>query len=835
MSGDAHVRFSESLGVKFPGAAQPAQMLQRKPVMSGALDRSRARGLIGMHKILKFVLRSLLFLVCLLLCISAFLMITLPRVALAQNGRRRFTVADDIGLIQIGTTVAFSPDDRYFAVVSERGRLDVNRSESSIRVYVAENVHHFLSQPDTTQEPSPFWTMTKSTYKDGPVISHLRWLTDSSGLTFLAKTAGGADQLFLANIQAKTIQPLTPENQHVTAFDVHSSTQFVYTALSPAIRKKALEDGQADAIPGTGLNLHTLIFPEESVKANIWIHDLSELWAVRAHKRFCVVDHSSGHAIPIHLEGQRSLALSPDGLSVVTALTVSNVPLEWETLYPPPFPAFPYRVRAGPQDPNAFKGQRDVSEYVLIDLASGKIKPLAHAPIGNTAGWVGMSYADWSSDGKSIVLSDTFLPQNAQSIPDQPNWPCVAVADIVTGHLTCLERLKERTKDDEQDAWRIDDVHFVSGNKGKVIVRYLGHEPVIHAQSVDGSWKTEAIVNESTSKIHPIDVSVKQDLNHPPVLIGTDRQTTGYRIIWNPNKQFKDIEMGQVSVVKWKDRTGHDWVGGLYRPPGYVPGKRYPLVIQTHGFDEHEFRPSGAFPTAFAAQELAAFGLAVLQIEDCEMSGAAEEGPCQVAGYEAAVERLIADGLVDPDRIGIIGFSRTCYYVLEALTTSTLHFKAASITDGVNFGYLQYLTSINSGGNGFAHEANVIIGAPPFGAGLKEWLKRSPDFNMDKVTAPLLIVALGRSSVLSMWEPYAALRYLSKPVDLIVLKDAEHILSNPAARIASQGGTVDWFRFWLQGYEDPDPAKLEQYKRWETLRTQHIAAREGDSRVARIP
>jgi hypothetical protein len=34
----------------------------------------------------------------------------------------------------------------------------------------------------------------------------------------------------------------------------------------------------------------------------------------------------------------------------------------------------------------------------------------------------------------------------------------------------------------------------------------------------------------------------------------------------------------------------------------------------------------------------------------------------------------------------------------------------------------------------------------------------------------------------------------------------------------SQGGTVDWFRFWLKGEEDPDPAKTEQYKRWRELR-----------------
>jgi hypothetical protein len=89
---------------------------------------------------------------------------------------------------------------------------------------------------------------------------------------------------------------------------------------------------------------------------------------------------------------------------------------------------------------------------------------------------------------------------------------------------------------------------------------------------------------------------------------------------------------------------------------------------------------------------------------------------------------------------------------------------------------------------------------------------------MDKVTSPLLIVALGRPSVLEMWEPYAALRYLNKPVDLVVLNSTEHILSNPAARTASQGGTVDWFCFWLKGEEDPDPAKADQYAGWRELK-----------------
>lgn len=51
-----------------------------------------------------------------------------------------------------------------------------------------------------------------------------------------------------------------------------------------------------------------------------------------------------------------------------------------------------------------------------------------------------------------------------------------------------------------------------------------------------------------------------------------------------------------------------------------------------------------------------------------------------------------------------------------------------------------------------------------------------------------------------------------------MLNTTEHVLTNPEARMASQGGSVDWFRFWLQGYEDPNPAKAEQYKRWRELR-----------------
>jgi hypothetical protein len=40
---------------------------------------------------------------------------------------------------------------------------------------------------------------------------------------------------------------------------------------------------------------------------------------------------------------------------------------------------------------------------------------------------------------------------------------------------------------------------------------------------------------------------------------------------------------------------------------------------------------------------------------------------------------------------------------------------------------------------------------------------------------------------------------------------------------------VDWFDFWLNGREDPDLKKAEQYERWRKLRELHEANRRRDS------
>ncbi|MBI2969164.1 MAG: hypothetical protein HYY36_00280 [Gammaproteobacteria bacterium] len=78
--------------------------------------------------------------------------------------------------------------------------------------------------------------------------------------------------------------------------------------------------------------------------------------------------------------------------------------------------------------------------------------------------------------------------------------------------------------------------------------------------------------------------------------------------------------------------------------------------------------------------------------------------------------------------------------------------------------------------------------------------------------------------MLGLWETYAILRNANRAVDFLYFPEGSHGLIKPLERLGSQGGNVDWFRFWLLGYEDHDLAKAEQYRRWRKLREQHLTA-----------
>jgi hypothetical protein len=421
--------------------------------------------------------------------------------------------------------------------------------------------------------------------------------------------------------------------------------------------------------------------------------------------------------------------------------------------------------------------------FMLLDLNTRAVKPLLPGPVAWSTGGTA-----WSSDGSKIAVSGAFLPLDAVNSTERAarkKHSFVVEVDVATGTFETITDKEEIVTRWDKTPNRL---YFVP-------------------------------TSEESLKSELPEVTLVQDLNTPPKLYVSDTAHSRNALLLDLNPQFVEFAFGKVEKVRWKATDGHEVEGGLYLPPDYKEGARYPLVIQTHGFSEKEFWINGPWNSAFAAQPLAAYGIVVLQVghgtepaEYMKHHRSLEEAPREMAAYEGAIDYLESRGIVNRDRVGIIGFSRTQYHVEYMLTHSSYHFAAATLADGFQGGYLEYLL------DPYTEKDDVFVnGGPPFGTSFPSWLDHSPSFRLDRIHSPVRVECYG-GGVIICWEPFSVLTHLGRPVDLIYIPDGTHILVKPWERLTSQQGNVDWFRFWLKSEEDGDPQKRDQYERWRAMR-----------------
>lgn len=126
-----------------------------------------------------------------------------------------------------------------------------------------------------------------------------------------------------------------------------------------------------------------------------------------------------------------------------------------------------------------------------------------------------------------------------------------------------------------------------------------------------------------------------------------------------------------------------------------------------------------------------------------------------MAAFEGAIDELDRRGLIDRNRVGIIGFSRTAFHVAFTLTHSKYRFRAASMADGFEGGYLSYL---------LWHSADYegLNGGLPVGSGMRSWMDNSPGFGIDNVSAPVRLEYYGPNAFLGGWQWYSLLSALGK-------------------------------------------------------------------------
>jgi hypothetical protein len=221
----------------------------------------------------------------------------------------------------------------------------------------------------------------------------------------------------------------------------------------------------------------------------------------------------------------------------------------------------------------------------------------------------------------------------------------------------------------------------------------------------------------------------------------------------------------------------------------------------------------------------------VCQVCNCpkDYPGQVAEAAFQMDIWDSAVKTLGDQGLFDPKKVGIIGFSRSGWYTEFILAHSKTKYLAATTADNVQYslGELWYRGTPET-----IRGYEAMYGGPPFGSTLKNWLDYSVSFNLDKFHTPLLMEQIGYGlqydsvrqppdSLALGFEVFAGLNELNKPVELYYYPNEEHQIDHPRARLATLQRNLDWYRFWLQDYERPHPEDPDQYARWRRLSILH--------------
>ena len=463
---------------------------------------------------------------------------------------------------------------------------------------------------------------------------------------------------------------------------------------------------------------------------------------------------------------------------------------------------------------------------MLADLKSGKMTPLTNTPDAEMLGYHHDDGLDWSPDSRRIAVSNSFFPLPPPGKSSKlVLHPCVLVVDLGSSKVA-LVRERDYNNNKQLPVW---DLRW---NKDGSVLQIQGDGLGQSYKKQGDDWlESGEPAKVAGEKIHDLEVFRYQSLNSPPVLIAhltgeTEDldslvKTQKAKIILNPNPQLADVEPGECSVYKWKDKGGRDCLGGLLKPPGYKPGLRYPLLVQTHLFNQYEFFNLGASSTGNPGRALAARGVMVLQAGEPRQNSKYRGTPLEAEKdgrdcYVSAIKQLAAEGLIDAQNTGIIGFSRTGWYVLDSLIHASEYFRAATVADANSSSYGEYLRNVDINSDG-SNYLDGDYGCKPYGEGLKNWMESASGFNLDKVRAPVLVQYSDPYGLLD-WSTYPVLRMQGKPVDLLYFRNGSHTESKPKLVFASVETNADWFDFWLNGKEDQDPAKAAQYARWRGLR-----------------
>ena len=300
--------------------------------------------------------------------------------------------------------------------------------------------------------------------------------------------------------------------------------------------------------------------------------------------------------------------------------------------------------------------------------------------------------------------------------------------------------------------------------------------------------------------------SAQQPTNLFVAKAATVAQPSAWVKVSDANPQVAKLALGATEAVRWKAKDGVEVEGLLIKPLGFEQGRRYPLIVQLHG------GPAAAEMSAFQGRYVtyphiyAAAGYLVLQPNYRGSTNYGEAFTRQIGGnfmrlsygdILSGVDHLIKEGLADPDKLGMMGWSAGGHLSSWTLT-QTDRFKAISTGAGAVNWISMYAESDVQGVREF------YLGGKPYDA-WDNFVKESALKYIKNAKTPTLIhvgEADQRVPKPQSDELYMALKKLGVPVEYIVYPGMPHGLTEPRYQLVKMVSEFSWFEKWIKGKKD---------------------------------
>jgi dipeptidyl aminopeptidase/acylaminoacyl peptidase len=688
-------------------------------------------------------------------CLTAALLFAiLPLTTIAQKPpmQPRPITVDDLFQIREVSDPQLSPDAQSVAYTVKTLLLKEDKSEERI-----------WSVPTNGGDAIPLTA-------EGVSSSHPRWSPDGKYLAFLSARNEGKTQVWLLNRAGGEAQRLTGAPQDVDDFAWSpDSTRLVVILRDPSVEElaeaktkdKAKDDDDKDKKPKTRKPwvIDRLQFKTDEVgyldrrRAHLYILDL----ATKNLTQITSGDYDDAHP-----------AWSPDSSLIAFA---SN--------------------RSKP-DPD-----RTYNTDIWVVAANNTDKGAQLTQV--TTNPSDDDVPSWSPDGKFITYITQLDPRLFQYATHH-----VAVSPASGGAARVLTQAFDRNATEPRFAPDGSSIYFIADDDGTQILGRV---------AVNGGQVTRAVAGRLMLYAYSLakngDIAAQIDMpDRPSEIYSQPAASNKLTRLTKTNDAFiTQLKLVQPEYIQFKSKDGTAVHGYLYKPLDYTPGKKYPTILRPHG------GPVWAYYAEFThlAQLFAANGYAVLLPNPRGSAGYGENfakvifadwGNKDYQDDMAMVDYAIAQGIADPEKLGVGGWSYGGIST-DFIIAQTQRFKAAISGAGEANNTSMY------GHDQYQRDYETELGVPWEKHALYD--KLSPFYRVTNITTPTLFMGGDidwNVPILGGEQMYQAMKSLGRETQLVVYPGEYHEFKAPSHLKDRLERYLAWYAHYIKADSAPATPKL---------------------------